>query len=66
MKLNIIKGKNGCKEIEIEIDYNNIDGLTSNKEARTIYISNKERYRLTLSSYKELIKELKENHFIIN
>lgn len=56
MKLNIIEGRNGCKEIEIDID--NIDGITKNKEFRTLYI-NKKKYRLTLNSYKELVDTLK-------
>ena len=56
MKLNIIKGENGCREIDIDID--SIDGITKNKELRTLYI-NKKKYRLTLASYKELISTLK-------
>ena len=56
MKLNVIEGKNGCREIEVDID--NIDGITKNKEFRTLYI-NKKKYRLTLNSYKELVKTLK-------
>ena len=56
MKLNIIKGENGCREIDVDID--SIDGITKNKELRTLYI-NKKKYRLTLSSYKELISTLK-------
>lgn len=59
MKLNIIEGKKGCQEIEVELDYNNIDGITGSKDFRTIYLSNKKKYRLTLNSYKELVKELK-------
>lgn len=56
MKLNIIKGENGCREIDVDID--SIDGITKNKELRTLYI-NKKKYRLTLASYKELISTLK-------
>ena len=56
MKLNIITGENGCREIDIDID--SIDGITKNKELRTLYI-NKKKYRLTLASYKELISTLK-------
>ena len=56
MKLNIIKGENGCREIDIDID--SIDGITKNKELRTLYI-NKKKYRLTMASYKELINTLK-------
>ena len=56
MKLNIIKGENGCREIDVDID--SIDGITKNKELRTLYI-NKKKYRLTLASYKELINTLK-------
>lgn len=56
MKLNVIEGRNGCQEIEIDID--NIDGITKNKELRTLYI-NKKKYRLTLNTYKELVDTLK-------
>lgn len=56
MKLNIIEGRNGCQEIEINLD--DIDGITKNKEFRTLYI-NKKKYRLTLNSYKGLVEELK-------
>jgi hypothetical protein len=56
MKLNIIKGENGCREIDVDID--SIDGIAKNKELRTLYI-NKKKYRLTLASYKELISTLK-------
>ena len=56
MKLNIIKGENGCREIDVDID--SIDGIAKNKELRTLYI-NKKKYRLTLASYEELISTLK-------
>ena len=56
MKLNIIKGRNGCQEIEVNIE--DINGITSDRELRMLFIKNK-RYRLTLRSYNELADVLR-------
>lgn len=57
MKINIIEGRKGCKELEI--DLLSIDGLSKNKVFRTLYM-NKRKYRLTLKSYKQLIETLRK------
>lgn len=51
MKISIIDGKNGFKEIEVNLE--DIDGISKNRILRTIFI-NKRKYRLTLASYKKL------------
>lgn len=52
MKINIIKGKNGCSEINLDI-INDEYAITENKGLRLLCI-NKKKYRLTLKSFKEL------------
>lgn len=61
MKLEIIKGRNGCQEIDIDIE--NINGVTSDRELRILFIKNK-RYRLTLKSYNKLASALKSQKWI--
>lgn len=58
MKVNVIKGENGCSELEIDLE--DINGVTANKDIRNLYI-NKEKYRLTLKSHKMLLNKLRSN-----
>ena len=60
MKISIIDGKNGFKEIEVNLD--DIDIISKNRILRTIII-NKRKYRLTLASYKKL-KSLDKKYWI--
>ena len=61
MKLEIIKGRNGCQEIDIDIE--NINGVTSDRELRILFFKNK-RYRLTLKSYNKLVNILRSPKWI--
>ena len=58
MKVNIIKGKNGCRELDINLE--DINGVTSNKEIRNLYIKNR-KYRLTSDSHKMLLNKLRSS-----
>lgn len=57
MKLEIIKGRNGLQEIEVNVD--DINGVTSNKQLRLLFLRGN-KYRLTLNSHKMLTKELQK------
>ena len=61
MKIQIIKGTNGCQEIEVNID--EINGVTSDRDIRMIFLKGN-KYRLTVNSHKMLIKELKQQQWL--
>lgn len=61
MKLEIIKGKNGCTEIEVNTE--DINGISGDKQLRLLFVKNK-KYRLTLKSYKQLEKMLRNQMWL--
>ena len=61
MKIQIIKGRNGCQEIEVNIE--EINGVTSDRDLRSIFLKGN-RYKLTLNSHKKIIKELEKQKWL--
>ena len=52
MKISVIKGKNGCSEMDLDV-INDEYTITEDKGLRLLCV-NKKKYRLTLKSFKEL------------
>lgn len=54
---NIAKNAKGCEDMEVDV--NQIQFLSLNKDQRYIGI-NKQLYKMTLKSYKELVREMRK------
>lgn len=61
MKVKVIKGGNGCQEIDIDME--DVNGMTSDRELRLLFVKNR-KYRLTLESHKELAKTLRSQMWL--
>lgn len=61
MKLKVIKGKNGCQEIDVDME--DVYGTTADKQLRLLFVKG-DKYRLTLNSYKVLVKELQRQTWL--